>query len=120
MKNICLSLYSAFFLHFVLFSQNIVINEVFYDPAGSDGGYEWIELYNAGDEAINMFGWKIQKAGAEFESAYLFELLAPTIHPGEYLLIGEEFVPDADITTDLGFQNGGSSTDGIRLVSSDD
>ena len=120
MKNICLSLYSAFFLHLVLFSQNIVINEVFYDPTGSDGGYEWIELYNAGDEAINMFGWKIQKAGAEFESAYLFELLAPTIHPGEYLLIGEEFVPDADITADLGFQNGGSSTDGIRLVSSDD
>jgi len=120
MKNIYLSLYLFFSLPLVIFPQNIVINEVFYDPNGSDGGYEWIELYNAGNEAINMFGWKIQKAGSEFENAYIFELLAPTIHPGEYLLIGEEFVPDADITADLGFQNGGSCTDGIRLVSSDD
>ena len=25
-----------------LFAQDVVINEVLYDPEGADGGYEWI------------------------------------------------------------------------------
>jgi len=117
-KLISISLYIIIFVF--LSAQNIVINELMYDPTGTDGGYEWIELYNAGSENVNMSGWRIQKAGTEFENTYIFELLAPTIHPNDYLLIGEEFVANADITADLGFQNGGSATDGVRLVSADE
>jgi len=35
----------------------IRINEVELNPAGSDGGKEWIELYS--DSLINLEGWKL-------------------------------------------------------------
>ncbi len=101
-----------------LFSQNVVINEVLYDPAGADTGYEWVEIYNAGEQAVNLSGWIIQKAGSQFELVYAFELFSGySIAPHSYFLIGEEFVPNTDLTTDLAFQNGGTATDGIRIVS---
>jgi hypothetical protein len=100
-----------------LFGQDVVINEVLYDPAGSDTGNEWIEIYNASSEAVNLQGWQLQKAGTSFGTVYMFDGLQ--LNAGEYVLIGESNVPDADITTELAFQNGGSATDGIRLVSSD-
>lgn len=100
-----------------LFGQNVVINEVLYDPAGSDTGNEWIELYNSSTQSIHLQGWQLEKAGTSFASVYIFD--AVQLNAGEFLLIGESNVPDADITTDLAFQNGGSATDGIRLVSAD-
>jgi len=105
---------------FFLLAQNVVINEVLYDPVGSDGGYEWIELYNPTDTAVDLSIWKIEKAGSEFSTVLIFDPLSfHVIYPNSYFLIGEEFVPDADMTHDLGFQNGGSATDGIRLISAD-
>jgi cardiolipin synthase len=38
---------------------DVVINEIMYDPAGSDDGYEWIELYNNGTNAVNITNWVI-------------------------------------------------------------
>jgi len=37
----------------------IKINEVMYDPTGADGGNEWVELYNAGDVAVDITGWTL-------------------------------------------------------------
>jgi hypothetical protein len=113
------------FINFIVFifistfiiAQNVVINEVLYDPDGADTGYEWIELFNAGDQSVNLEDWKIQKAGAVFEDIFTFPSII--IEPDSFLMIGEEFVPDTDITTSLVFQNGGSETDGIRIVSAD-
>lgn len=108
------------FLCFYLRAQDVVINEVLYDPAGSDGGYEWIELYNNSNEDVDLAGWKIEKAGSNFETVLIFDLLTFNhIAPHSHFLIGEEFVPDIDLMADLSFQNGGSATDGIRLVSPD-
>lgn len=39
-------------------SANIVINEIMYNPPGSDDGREWIEIYNNGSNPINLEGWK--------------------------------------------------------------
>ncbi len=100
-----------------LTSQNIVINEVLYDPSGADTGYEWIELYNAGEQAVNLNGWIIQKAGTSFDDVFTFPSII--IEPDSFFLVGEEFVPNANITTSLAFQNSGTSTDGIRIVSAD-
>ncbi len=113
MKLICLFLY--FFIGSSLFSE-VVINEILYDPEGSDSGYEWIELYNSGSENVNLFGWKIEKGGSEFAECFTFEN-SFIIHPHDFILIGEEFVQNADLQTDLAFQNGGSATDGVRIVS---
>ena len=104
----------------LIFAQNVVINEVLYDPVGSDGGYEWIELYNNSDTAINMAGWRFEKAGGEFEIVFIFDPFGMFfISAHSYYIIGEEFVPNCDLTEDLAFQNGGTATDGIRLVSLD-
>ncbi len=41
-----------------LFSQ-IVINEILYDPSGTDTGKEWIELYNPTNSSVDMNGWEL-------------------------------------------------------------
>lgn len=37
----------------------VTINEVVYDPVGTDGGKEWVELYNAGGSAADLSGWTL-------------------------------------------------------------
>jgi len=106
-----------FIIPVFILAQNVVINEVLYDPDGADSGYEWVELYNNSTSSVNLQDWYFEKAGLSFEHVYTFPNV--TIEPDSFLLIGEEFVPDVDITTALAFQNGGSETDGIRLTSAD-
>ncbi|MCX6815419.1 MAG: lamin tail domain-containing protein [Candidatus Aenigmarchaeota archaeon] len=40
-------------------SHAIIINEVMYNPIGSDSGNEWLEIYNNDTETYNLTGWKI-------------------------------------------------------------
>ncbi|ODS37678.1 MAG: hypothetical protein A7315_03895 [Candidatus Altiarchaeales archaeon WOR_SM1_79] len=45
----------------------IVINEIMYNPEGSDDGEEWVEIYNYGDTAIDLTGWYLtDNDGAKF------------------------------------------------------
>ena len=37
----------------------VVINEVLYNPSGTDTAHEFIELYNAGDTAVDMVNWQV-------------------------------------------------------------
>ena len=39
--------------------RSIVINEWEQNPAGTDTGKEWIELYNPTSQAVNIGGWKL-------------------------------------------------------------
>jgi len=96
-------------------AQEIKINEILYDPSGGDIGNEWIELYNTGTEPVQLEGWKIQKAGTNFEECFTFPEYS--IYPAEYLLVGESQVPNADLIGVLAFQNGGTATDGVRIIS---
>ena len=61
-----------FFISIFIMAQDVVINEVLYDPEGADSGYEWIELFNAGDQSVNLENWKIQKGGSEFVDQFTF------------------------------------------------
>ena len=101
----------------LIIAQTIVINEIMYDPDGADTGFEWIELYNNGDNVVDLNNWVLSKAGSSFETIFVFE--ANLIQPYSYFLIGEEFVPNTDLIETLVFQNGGTATDGIQLVSPD-
>jgi hypothetical protein len=62
------ALFKGFLLLFVvlvcceLVSANVIINEIMYDPDGSDSGHEWIELYNNG-LGVNISGWKFYEGG---------------------------------------------------------
>ncbi len=41
---------------------NIVINEIMFHPASELVADEWIELYNRGATAVNLAGWKLNRA----------------------------------------------------------
>ncbi len=96
---------------------DVVIDELFYDPIGSDDGWEYIILYNATSEAINLTGWELQTAGTDFIYGP-FDLTGIGIPALSTIIIGEEFVPNPDVEVGFSFNfpNGGSASDGVRIV----
>ncbi|MEK9195173.1 MAG: lamin tail domain-containing protein [Patescibacteria group bacterium] len=48
---------------FSVLASGVVINEVMFDPEGSDTGVEWIELYNGSNEQVDISGWEIYPDG---------------------------------------------------------
>jgi len=120
----CKGLSLSFFFFFLLaifciplLYSEIVINEVCYDPTGADDYHEWIEFYNNGDSDVNMEDWLLYSGGSEFTLTYIFPSFE--LRPHHYLLLAEDDCPNAHIFANLTLQNGGSETDGIRLVSPD-
>lgn len=70
-------------------SQAILINEVMSSNAqfisDEDGSFEdWIELYNAGNQAVNLEGFGLSD---DYELPHKWVLPAYDMQPGEYLLI---------------------------------
>lgn len=61
-----------FFLDYLYFIinysiPNIVINEIMFNDTANDDNAEWVELYNAGETAINLTGWNLaDNDGNEF------------------------------------------------------
>ena len=51
-------------IFFILWAKNIfaagpiIINEIMYDLKGADTGYEWIEIKNISNEAVDLTNWK--------------------------------------------------------------
>ena len=41
-------------------SEGVVINEVQYNPDGTDSAYEWIELYNLNTCSVEVTGWSVE------------------------------------------------------------
>ena len=65
----------------------IVITEIMYDPSGiADDKWEWIELYNADNEAIDLNGWSLVD---EKNQKHIIMNGGPfPVEPGEYLVLG--------------------------------
>lgn len=93
---------------------DIVINELFYDSVGSDEGNEWIELYNNSNEDVNLQGWILQAAGPSFTDILIFPSII--IRSKSFFLISEQASTLTNLVADLTFQNGGSASDGVRIV----
>ena len=77
----------------------IVLNEVLAD--NKDGlanelgdPADWVELYNAGDDAIDLTGWSLSDAS---EKPWVFTA-SPTLKPGQFLLIWCDEVDDKNAT----------------------
>lgn len=73
---------SALLLPFALRAQ-VVINEVMYAPDPHEP--EWVELYNAGSEAIALDGWRIYEDSNSTASG-----IYATIGPNEYLVVARD------------------------------
>lgn len=85
-------------------SAQIVINEIYPDPAGVDDPLERVEIYNAGTTAIDVTGWGIHDAASidgnpalrcrlpeDFDTA-----LCPggaIIQPGEFRVVKATLAP---------------------------
>jgi hypothetical protein len=74
---------------FTVSGQNIFINEIMSanssTVADDDGDYsDWIELYNAGSEAVQMEGWSLSDS---YEEPAKWVFPKYIFNPGEYLLV---------------------------------
>ena len=64
-KNIKTNLLRKFVLIFVVLifpiitNAQIIITEIMYDLEGSDKGREWIEIYNNGNDSVDLTNWKL-------------------------------------------------------------
>ncbi len=97
--------------------SDVVINEIMYDPIGDDTGHEWVELYNAGQQDVNLEGARLMAGGASFATKFTFPYFI--LRAGRFVLVGEAQIAQAQFTAQLALQNGGGATDGVRFVSAD-
>ena len=99
----------------------VVLSEVLYDPAGADGGLEWVELFNATSQPIDLSALSLGAGGSDYTSSVT--QLSGTIQPGATFVVGGPtssadnanpvFDQVADFTPDL--QNAGTLADGVAL-----
>lgn len=106
----------------------VVINELYYDPTGTDTDHEFIELYNNGTADVDLTGWQIQWGGTTYAYGVYTIPAGTIIHAHDYLLLGGIYTQtDFGVTPDLiysfNFQNGSSAgggpTDAVRIFAPD-
>jgi len=98
------------------------INEIAWMGVTTTNGQygEWFELYNTGNETVNLSGWKLYKAGG----AKLIYAFTGSIAPGEYYVVERTTASIADplpeISNEQGvFSNSGFANTGEFLVLKD-
>ncbi len=68
-------------------ANGAVINEIMYDPEGADNGYEWIEVYNTGNEEVDLSLYRINRAGTRH---IIYEANGSMVlQPGSYAVIAQ-------------------------------
>ncbi len=102
-------------------SAQVVINEVLYDPDGSDSGHEFVELMNCGASGVLLTGWVLETGNGANPDDWTVEWIGGDLDyldPGGIFLIGEsDVVPAPDYETPLDLQNG---PDAVRLTDGSD
>lgn len=106
-------------------AADLMISELFVNPAGTDNGKEWVEIYNAGDTFVDLSNYSIGNGGTDWTYSTLN--LSGTIPPKGCVVVGgptsdaTNFDPVFDQAVDFNpdFQNGGSSSDGVALFFTD-
>lgn len=93
----------------------VKINELLSNPDSTDTDHEWVELYNAGTEAVRIDGWTLETATSSWGVDYAFPA-GTSLAPGGFLVVGGPLVTYADLVSeDLGLGNG-TRGDGVRIV----
>ncbi len=102
-------------------SAQLLLNEVFYDPDGADGGREFVELYNAGVTTVSLAAVRLEFANGAIGPIWLVRWTGAetdSLVAGGYFLIvdrGWSGDPPGDAEVNLALQNG---PDAVRLVQS--
>ncbi len=66
---------------------NIIINEITYNPSGSDEGHEWIEVYNNDTVEIEVENWKFYENGINHGLTKIWGVT--TLQPGGFAIIAD-------------------------------
>src|SRR3989344_3464526 len=61
-----LYLIASSFILPVAVSAEVAINEILFDPAGSDTGLEWVEIFNSSDSPADLTGWQLYPDGVGY------------------------------------------------------
>lgn len=94
------------------------------NPDGTDGGREWIKLYNSCDDDQSLDGLSLGWGGSEYSSSASFDLSGIDALEGKScMIIGAQTSdsgngsPDVDVkaTFSPGLQNGGDVADAVAL-----
>ena len=94
----------------------VVLNEVLYDPAGTDGGHEFVELLNVGDVDVRLDVLQVEVGdGARSAWSPAWQGGAGVLPPGAMLVIGGDAVPERAGELHVALQNG---PDAVRLLAS--
>jgi len=97
----------------------LVINELFPDPDGSDGGREFVELLNTGLQAESLAGVRLQFGNGADGADWVTRWTAETgywLEPSaRYLIVDRNWLgePSGEAEVYLGLQNG---PDAVRLI----
>lgn len=68
-------------------THEVIINEVMVDPYGSDGGKEWFELHNPGNQPVTLTGWSVRDCGDQVLPPLFGGSVIP---PKGYLVVGAQ------------------------------
>ncbi len=102
----------------------IVISEIMPNPdAVTDANGEWFELYNAGNSAVDINGWKIKDDSSASETHTISKAGGLSIAAGAYIVLAEESTNNGGITPDYDYSGvslGNSGTDGLVLTDGSD
>ncbi len=97
-------------------SAGLVINEMYYDHPGADGGYEFVEFMNTGEAALSLDGVALEFHNGTGEGWTLLWQAPPglTLEAGALFALGGDLVlPTPDVVVSISLQNG---PDAVRLV----
>ncbi|PHN08479.1 lamin tail domain-containing protein [Flavilitoribacter nigricans] len=89
--------------------ESIVITEIMYNPPGSDADLEYLELYNAGNSAINLIGYSF--------SGFDFTFPGFNLNAGDYVIVAADSVFFTDTFGVPAFEmDGGGLSNGGELI----
>lgn len=82
---------STYFIIFfpLLVNAKIIINEIMYDPEGSDTSREWVEVYNSGSDDIDLTTYKLLESNVNHKITNYNETSVSLLKPGEYAIIAD-------------------------------
>ncbi len=96
--------------------DDIKINEFVVAPEGGGNGGEFVELYNAGSQAIDLTGWGVGAATSGNPSFFLLD--GVSLAPGDYYVVaGSDAVENVDVVDDgMSLGNATSNADMVQLL----
>ncbi len=68
--------------------EQVLVNEIYYRPAS--GEPEWVELYNAGTDSVNLAGWSVKDATASGCTPLPMNAATHLLPPGAYVVVTED------------------------------